>query len=43
MDIVCYFIDKLVNIWFMVVILLFGGLIVMVNIGWFEDFVFIIK
>lgn len=43
MDIVCYLIDKFVNIWLMVVILFLGGILVMSKIGCLEDFVFIIK
>lgn len=43
MDIARYSIDKPVNIWLMVVILLLGGLIAMANIGRLEDPAFTIK
>lgn len=43
MDIARYSIDKPVNIWLMVVILLLGGIIAMTNIGRLEDPEFTIK
>jgi multidrug efflux pump subunit AcrB len=43
MDIARYSIDKPVNIWLMVIILLLGGLIAMGNIGRLEDPAFTIK
>ena len=43
MDIARYSIDKPVNVWLMVVILLLGGIIAMTNIGRLEDPEFTIK
>jgi multidrug efflux pump subunit AcrB len=43
MDIARYSIDKPVNIWLMVVILLLGGILAMTNIGRLEDPAFTIK
>jgi len=43
MDIARYSIDKPVNIWLMVVILLLGGILAMSKIGRLEDPAFTIK
>ncbi len=43
MDIARYSIDKPVNIWLMVVILLLGGILSMSKFGRFEDDAFTIK